>query len=176
MVIKGLSWFLVESGSAIYSYKLYSRAVHCPVLDRRGSKCCRFSSGADYIVVGCSVTKLCPTLCDPMDCSSPCFPVLHYLLEFVQTHVHQISDATQPSSFSIAPFSSCLQSDYVDNNKKAVLPVLEREQSHLERKPIVWEKVERSRQWSTLFQRSQGKQESRSQRQDIQNLMLQHNL
>ena len=35
----------------------------------------------------CSVTKLCPTLCDLMDCSLLGFPVLHYLLEFAQTHV-----------------------------------------------------------------------------------------
>ena len=33
-----------------------------------------------------SVTQLCLTLCDTMDCSTPGFPVLHYLLEFVQTH------------------------------------------------------------------------------------------
>ena len=36
----------------------------------------------------CSVTKSCPTLCGPMDCSSPGFPVLHYLSEFAQTHIH----------------------------------------------------------------------------------------
>ena len=36
-------------------------------------------------------------LCDPMDCSMPGFPVLHYLPNFVQTHVHWISDAIQPS-------------------------------------------------------------------------------
>ena len=36
----------------------------------------------------CSVAQSCPTLCDPMDCSMPGFPVLHYLLEFAQTHVH----------------------------------------------------------------------------------------
>ena len=36
----------------------------------------------------CSVTKLCPTLGDAMDYSTPGFPVLHYLLEFAQTHVH----------------------------------------------------------------------------------------
>ena len=34
----------------------------------------------------CSVTKLCLTLCDPKTCSTPGFPVLHYLLEFAQTH------------------------------------------------------------------------------------------
>ena len=36
----------------------------------------------------CSVAKSCLTLCDPMDRSTPGFPVLHYLLEFAQTHVH----------------------------------------------------------------------------------------
>ena len=38
-----------------------------------------------------------PTLCDPMDCSTPGFPVLQHLLELAQTHIHWISDATQPS-------------------------------------------------------------------------------
>ena len=41
----------------------------------------------------CSVTKLCPTLCDFMDCSMPGFPVLHSLLEFAQSHVPWVSDA-----------------------------------------------------------------------------------
>ena len=36
-------------------------------------------------------------LCDPMDCGAPGFPVHHQLLEFTQTHVHQVSDAIQPS-------------------------------------------------------------------------------
>ena len=37
------------------------------------------------------------SLCDPMDCSTPGFPVFHYLPELVQTHVHQVGDAIQPS-------------------------------------------------------------------------------
>ena len=45
----------------------------------------------------CSVTKLCPTPCDPMDCSTPGFPDIHYLLKFTQIHVHRVSDAIQPS-------------------------------------------------------------------------------
>ena len=36
-------------------------------------------------------------LCNPMDCSIPGFPVLHYLLEFAQNHVHRVSDVIQPS-------------------------------------------------------------------------------
>ena len=45
----------------------------------------------------CSVGQSCPTLCDPMDGSTPGFPVLHCLLELAQTHVHWVSDAIQPS-------------------------------------------------------------------------------
>ena len=40
-----------------------------------------------------SVTHLCPTLCDPMDCSTPGLPVHHQLPEFTQTHVHWFGDA-----------------------------------------------------------------------------------
>ena len=40
----------------------------------------------------CSVAKLCLTLCDPMNCSTPDFPVLHYLLVFAQIHIHWIGD------------------------------------------------------------------------------------
>ena len=45
----------------------------------------------------CSVVKLCLTLCDPTHCSLPGFPVLHHLLQFTQTHVHQVSDTIQPA-------------------------------------------------------------------------------
>ena len=45
----------------------------------------------------CSVTKLCPTLCDLIDWGMPGFPVLHCLPHFTQTHVHWVSDAIQPS-------------------------------------------------------------------------------
>ena len=52
-------------------------------------------SGSDYL-----------TLCSPMDCSMPGFPVHHQLPELAQTHVHQVSDAIQPShplSFPSSP-------------------------------------------------------------------------
>ena len=44
-----------------------------------------------------SVTQSCPTLCDPMNHSTPGLPVHHQLPEFAQTHVHRVSDAIQPS-------------------------------------------------------------------------------
>ena len=55
-----------------------------------------------------SVPQSCLTLCDPMDCSMPSFPVHRQFLVLAQTHVHRVNDAIQPShSF---PFSFCLQS------------------------------------------------------------------
>ena len=44
-----------------------------------------------------SVAQSCPTLCDPMDCSMPGFPIYHQLPEFTQTLVHWVGDAIQPS-------------------------------------------------------------------------------
>ena len=44
-----------------------------------------------------SVAQSCPTLCDPMNCSTPGLPVHHQLPEFTQTHVHRIGDAIHPS-------------------------------------------------------------------------------
>ena len=44
-----------------------------------------------------SVAQCCPTLYDPMDCSTPGFPVLHQLPELAQTHVQWVCDAIQPS-------------------------------------------------------------------------------
>ena len=50
-----------------------------------------------------SVAQLCQTLCNPMNCSMPGLPVHHHLLEFTQTHVHQIGDAIQPSHPLLSP-------------------------------------------------------------------------
>ena len=52
-----------------------------------------------------SVTHLCPTLCDTMDCSTPGFPVHHQLPELAQTHVHPVHDAIQPSHLLSSPSS-----------------------------------------------------------------------
>ena len=59
-----------------------------------------------------SVAQLCPTLCDPMDCSIPGFPVHHQLLEPTQTHVYCVSDAIQlfhPLSSSSPPAFNLFQ-------------------------------------------------------------------
>ena len=51
----------------------------------------------------CLVTKSCPALCDPMNCSTPGFPVLPYLLEFAQIYVNWVGDAIQLSLLSPSP-------------------------------------------------------------------------
>ena len=60
-------------------------------------------------VVCCFVSKSCPTLCDPMDCSMPGFPMLLYLMEIVQTHVHWVVMSYNHLT-SFVPSSSCPQS------------------------------------------------------------------
>ena len=56
-----------------------------------------------------SVAQSCPTLGDPINCSTPGLPVHHQLPEFTQTHVHRVSDAIQPS-YPCHPLLLCLQS------------------------------------------------------------------
>ena len=51
----------------------------------------------------CSVAQSCPTLCDPIDCSTPVFSVLHHLLKFAQTRVHWVGDTIQPSRALSSP-------------------------------------------------------------------------
>ena len=51
----------------------------------------------------CSAIQWCSTLCNPMDCSTPGFPMHHQLLELAQTHVHQVSDAIQLSHPLLSP-------------------------------------------------------------------------
>ena len=53
-----------------------------------------------------SVSQSCPTLCDPMNRSTPGLPVHHHLPEFTQTHVHGVSDAIQPSHPTLSNVSS----------------------------------------------------------------------
>ena len=60
----------------------------------------RYSSTVQFS----SVAQSCPILCDPMNRSTPGLPVYHHLLEFTQTHIHQVGDAIQPSHPLLSPF------------------------------------------------------------------------
>ena len=69
-----------------------------------------------------SVAQSYLTLCNPMDCSMPSFPVHHQLPELTQTHVHQVSDAIQPSHPLSSPFplSSIFPSIRVFSNESVL--------------------------------------------------------
>ena len=69
-----------------------------------------------------SVAQSCPTLCEPMNCSTPALPVHHHLPEFTQTHVHRVSDAIQPSRPLSSPFppAPSLPSIRVFSNESAL--------------------------------------------------------
>ena len=58
----------------------------------------------------CSVTQSCLTLCNPMDCNTPGFPVLHHHPQFAQIHVHWVQWCLPTISSSVITFSFCLQS------------------------------------------------------------------
>ena len=70
-----------------------------------GSTLCRSHPDKASSVEFSSVTQACLTLCNPMDCSMPAFPVHHQFLELAQTHVHQGSDVIQPSHPLLSPTS-----------------------------------------------------------------------
>ena len=61
------------------------------------------ASGPISSVQFSSVAQSCPTLCDPMNHSTPGLPVHHQLPEFTQTHVHRVGDAIQPSHPLLSP-------------------------------------------------------------------------
>ena len=88
------------------------RRDRCSIGEVRASPC-------SLLIICSSVSKLCPTLCDNMDCSTPSFLVLHYLPEFAQAHVHWVGDAIQPSH-SVIPFSSCSPSIRVFSNESTL--------------------------------------------------------
>ena len=88
MLLWGLSQF-----NTIHTKHLEQYLVPCRYLYKASFKntivflhCCH-----------CSVAQSFPTLCSPMDCSTPGFPVLHHPPELAQTHVHWVGDAIQPS-------------------------------------------------------------------------------
>ena len=64
-----------------------------------------------------SVAKLYPTLCNPMNCSMPGFPILYHLSAFPQTHVHWVGDAIQPSHSLWAPLGIYHQVKEVEKRK-----------------------------------------------------------
>ena len=116
----------------------------------------------------CSVTRLCPALCNSMDCSTPGFSVLHYLPEFAQVHVHWDCDTIQPShllSLSSA-FAFNLPSIRVFSNESAL---------HI-RWPKDWSfSISPSNEYSRMTSFSIGWFDPFSVQRTLKSLLQQHN-
>ena len=68
-----------------------------PGVTRSRTRLSGFTHACSSVLSFCSAAQSRPTLCDPMGCSLLGSPVLHYLLELAQTHVHRVGDAIQPA-------------------------------------------------------------------------------
>ena len=102
---------LIYKALNVYGLALFRKCVPNPNMimkinilhNKKPSLALKLSVSSHFEVFFSSVTQLCPTLCDPMDCSTPGFPVHHQLPERTQTHFHLVSDAIQPSHSLSSP-------------------------------------------------------------------------
>ena len=98
-------WQLMENLILSSDKTIYFSGTHCSLLYLILLHCtCNLLLICLFVYFQCSsVAQSCPTLCHPMNCSTPGLPVHHQLLEFTQTHVYQVGDATQPSHPVLSP-------------------------------------------------------------------------
>ena len=98
------SFYLIYTGLILYSFPLdsWNKSNDVSVISAMYLNL-RYAYIIESVQFS-SVTQLCPTLCNPMGCNIPGFPVHHQLPELVQTQVHQVSDAIQPSHPLSSPF------------------------------------------------------------------------
>ena len=91
-----LLFYLSSINSGVWNLKHNTIHIISPQSEMLGHNVTHLMSHITVALL-LSSNSMWPTLCDPMDCSTPGFPVLHHLLEFSQTHVCWVSDAIQPS-------------------------------------------------------------------------------
>ena len=80
-----------------------------------------------------SVAQLCPTLCDPMNCSTPGPLVHHQLPKFTQTHVHRVGDAIQPSHALSSPFPPAPNPSLPGAGAPPMAKIMRKEARHMQR-------------------------------------------
>ena len=93
-----ISWYVYKATYVTDFYLIFSYLVD--IIADIDNLCNQYLCNSDLTILTCCshrVTQSCLTLCNIMDCSTPCFPVHHYLPEFAQTDVHWVDDAIQPS-------------------------------------------------------------------------------
>ena len=99
------SWNYIDYFVINHKGKEYKKNVYMSITE---SLCCTTEIGTLEITYQFrSVAQLCPTLCNPMDCSTRVLPVHNQLPELIQTHVHWVGDAIQPSHPPSSPSLLC---------------------------------------------------------------------
>ena len=84
----------------------FTEEISCVIISISGLSCFLLLMGNQFpfsSIQFSSVAQSCPTLCDPMNHSTPGLPVHHQLPEFTQTLIHRVSDAIQPSHPQVSP-------------------------------------------------------------------------
>ena len=107
--IKLIIFFAAKDREALYSqqkqnWELTAAQIMNCLLQNSDLNWRKCGKPLHYSVEFSSISQSCLTLCDPMDCNMPGFPVHHQILELVQTHVHWVGDAIQPSHPLSSPF------------------------------------------------------------------------
>ena len=100
-----LEWFAISPFRDLSDPGIKPRAPTAPSLQADSLPLSHQGSLSYGSVQFSSVAQLSLTLCDPMDCSTPGFPVHHHLPELAQTHVQQVGDTIQPSHPLLFPSS-----------------------------------------------------------------------
>ena len=88
MILLEVFWEAWGHYASPTSQTLLKPNISLPFFVEKRDTCLNFHFTYSIGGICFSVAKSCLTLCDLMDCSTPGFPVLHYLLEFAQAHVH----------------------------------------------------------------------------------------
>ena len=106
--IRLIIFFAAKDGEALYSQKkqdqeLTMAQIMNSLLPNWDLSWRKWGKPLDHSVQFSSFAQSCPTLCDPMDWSTPGFSVHHQLPELTETHVHQVGDAIQPSHLLSSP-------------------------------------------------------------------------
>ena len=92
-------FIIIDTDLSLLAEVVFVRFLHCKVIPPT-FLLVLFERKSLWISL---VAQSCLTLCNPVNCSTPGFPVHHQLLEFIQTHVHRVGDAIQPSHPLLSP-------------------------------------------------------------------------
>ena len=106
-VVRNLASMICYPFTLLFSWEIllyhYRHTCHTPTENNVTDYITILPCHSFCLIQFSSVAQSCPILCEPMDCSTPGFPIHHQLQELAQTHVNQVGDAIQPSHPLLSP-------------------------------------------------------------------------